>query len=397
MAEDDTMEVTEKSIVKTGERQTEKERFLVLAAEDAERAASDGLELNFATSYRGFRRFFLLLTAVVCLFIGTNYAIRTRPGSGTDRRITGVAFTGTCQPSGEVRVSAQALGTVSEVLVEPGQLVEAGQVMMRMDDQEAEAALRAAALQRSTALHNLSSLRSNYETTKSKFVISQQQQQLLPSHQLRDSPERARATYEQALRNFNRVSSLVHLGVMAEQELDSRAMELRVAKDDLENAEKLAAAAKEVSENQIAQVTAGTQVDRQGLLDDFQHADLNFRECQRRVALAEVKSPVRAVVAEVSAHVGERLSAGVLLARLAQLHTMVVDVPVAAAMITQLHPHQTAVIQLPTIPVREVQGSVRLINPLPSANMTHSVLVEFANKDLTLLAGQPAKVTFEEQ
>jgi hypothetical protein len=78
------------------------------------------------------------------------------------------------------------------------------------------------------------------------------------------------------------------------------------------------------------------------------------------------------------------------------LHTMLVDVPVAAGMVAQLHPNQPAIIQLPTLPERQVPGTVRLINPLPSANMTHSVLVEFANADLTLLAGQPAKVIFQE-
>jgi hypothetical protein len=82
--------------------------------------------------------------------------------------------------------------------------------------------------------------------------------------------------------------------------------------------------------------------------------------------------------------------------RLAELHTMVVEVPVTADMISQLHVHQSAVIQLPTLPAREVLGSIRTINPLPAENMTHSVRVEFSNNELDLLAGQPAKVRFME-
>jgi hypothetical protein len=42
-------------------------------------------------------------------------------------------------------------------------------------------------------------------------------------------------------------------------------------------------------------------------------------------------------------------------------------------------------------------GTIREINPLPSANMTHNVQVEFSNNDLILFSGQPAKVRFLNQ
>jgi hypothetical protein len=76
---------------------------------------------------------------------------------------------------------------------------------------------------------------------------------------------------------------------------------------------------------------------------------------------------------------------------------MIVEVPVAGELVSQLHVHQAASIQLPTLPARTVEGSVRAINPLPSANMTHEVQVEFSNADLSLFSGQPAKVRFLNQ
>lgn len=390
------MNVTDKSIVKSGELLSERERLLVLAAEDAEHASAEGLELKVATSYRSFRRFFFLMAMVIVCFVGTNYAIRTRRDQGGTKKISGVMFPGTCHPSAEVRVSMQALGTVEEILVQPGQIVEPGETLLKLNDQEAEAALREAELQRSIAVNNLSALRTNYARSKTKLVISQQQEQLLPKRQLRDSPERARALYEQALKSYNRVFALVDLGVLAQQELDTRAVELRLAKDDLDNAQKLDKASSELALDQIEQVTVGSRVDRDVLEQEFKRADLSYQECKRRVAQAQVQSPVRAVVAEVEAHVGERLSAGVLVIRLAELDKMVVEVPVAAEMISQLKVRQAALVQLPTIPVQEVQGFIRTINPLPTTNMTHSVRVEFENAELKLLAGQPAKVTFLE-
>jgi hypothetical protein len=63
-------------------------------------------------------------------------------------------------------------------------------------------------------------------------------------------------------------------------------------------------------------------------------------------------------------------------------------------MISQLRTGQPALVELPSQPAHPVLGKIRVINPLPSANMTHTVEVEFDNPTLQLLAGQPADVRF---
>lgn len=390
------MERQNDALLKVGRRLSDRETLLALIDEDAEQSSAATLERSYGTPPNGFPRAFLLLCVVVLVFAGTNYALRMRAGSLPGRRVQGVAFSGTCHPASEVRVSSETLSTVAEVLVHPGDVVEKGQLLLRMEDGEALAALRSAALQRSIALRKLSSLHSHYEAVKASLAASQNEQQLLPSRQVRDSPARARVAYEQALSAFNRASALVELGVLAKQEMEARAAEMHLAKDDLDNAEKLSTAAVHVAADRMEQASVESQLQREEVEQRYSEADLTFEECKRKLALAQIRAPARAVVAEVVAQVGDRLPAGVLLARLAELHTMTVEVPVAADMISQLHLNQPASIQLPTLPVREVQGTVRVINPLPSANMTHSVLVEFRNGELDLLSGQPAKVRFLE-
>jgi hypothetical protein len=63
-------------------------------------------------------------------------------------------------------------------------------------------------------------------------------------------------------------------------------------------------------------------------------------------------------------------------------------------MISQLQVGQLAMIQLPSSPPQQVEGKVRTINPLPSANMTHLTEIEFENPTRLLLAGQPTEVRF---
>jgi len=74
---------------------------------------------------------------------------------------------------------------------------------------------------------------------------------------------------------------------------------------------------------------------------------------------------------------------------------MVAEVPVAARMIDQLKVGQRAQVGLlsSSSPL-QIEGTIRLINPLPSPNMTHTVEVEFDNPTLLLLAGQEAEVHF---
>jgi multidrug resistance efflux pump len=384
-------------LVKAGKDHLERKDLLaLLAEEDAQQASSSAIERSFAAPNRGLRRALLLLAIFVLSFVGANYALLVRNGVAP-KQVAGVAFMGTCEPSGEIRISAEGLGTVSEMLVVPGDRVEQGQVLLKMDDSEAQAALKQAELDRSIALQNLSPARLRYAETKEKLSVSQTETQQLPARQWRDSPERATAAYEHARTNYDRSEALFEAGVLSKQELDDKAVDLRLAKDDLTNAQKLADASQHLEVNQREHAIAESALSREENLQAFQQADLRFHACARRVAATEVRAPRSGVVAEVSAHVGDRLSGGVLLVRLAQLHTMIVEVPVAADLISQLHVRQAALIQLPTLPVRTVDGIIRAINPLPSSNMTHNVQVEFTNDDLSLFSGQPAKVRFLNQ
>jgi multidrug resistance efflux pump len=194
--------------------------------------------------------------------------------------------------------------------------------------------------------------------------------------------------------NYNRTKQLFETGVIAQQELDARTTELRMARDDLDNARRLADVSSNLDHDQTDQATLQAKITRQGLQELLLQARLKYERAKQQVDGTVVRATQPGVVSEISVRLGDRIPGGTLLARLAELNRMIVEVPVAGKIVSELKVGQPARVALPSSPPSQVEGRIRVINPLPSSNMTHAVEVEFENPALLLLAGQPAEVRF---
>ena len=342
-------------------------------------------------------RGYLLLAflAIGLVVAGTSYASRTGGiGSARGKTPYGVAFESTIRPASEVRITADALGTVAEILARVGDKVDKGQPLLRLSDAEAQLALQQAAGERDAAQANLDKFRARLADVNARVAVSQGQQQQVPTRQWRDSPERAQAAYDEALTNYNRAHELFEAGVVAKQELDTRTTELRLAKDDLDNSKKLASASSKLQQDQLEQADLQAKVERQEMQEQLRQADLKYQQAKQRVDGTLVRATESGVLAEIPVRLGDRVPEGTILARLAELDRMIAEVPVAAEMIAGLRTGQSALVDLPSNPPRQVEGKIHVIHPLPEANMTHTVEVQFDNPTLLLLAGQPAEVRF---
>lgn len=333
---------------------------------------------------------FFVIASVV---LGTNHAFRPQGSAfASSQSVYGVAFEGTVRPASEVRITAETTGTVSNISVKVGDTVQGGQQLLRMDDREAQLALKQASVELEAARQKLDKFRIPLADVNARLAILQRQEQLVPTRQWRDSPERATAAYDIASLNYNRAKKLFEAGLIAQQELDARAAELRLAQDDLENAKRLAAVSEKLARDQADQANLQSKVTREELQEQLRQAEVNSERAKLQADQTMVRATSAGVVSEVPVRLGDRVPGGAVLVRLAKLDQMIAEVPVAAGMISQLRAGQSAQVRLPSS--REAEGRIQTISPLPSQNMTHTVEVEFDNPTLLLMAGQPAEVRF---
>jgi len=347
-------------------------------------------------SHKRIRNYLILASFVTALvLLGTNHAfLRHGSAFANSQSIYGVVFEGAVRPSNEVEITAESTGTVSDISVKVGDVVQQGQQLLRMDDREAQLGVKQARVDLEAAQAKLDKSRGQLANADARVAISQRQEQLVPTRQWRDSPERAGAAYDQALLNYNRAKKLFEAGLIAEQELDIRGSELRMARDDLENARQLAAVSAQLAHDQADQADLQAKVTREEVQAELRRAEVNYERAEGQADATVVRATTAGVVSAIPIRLGDRVPGGVVLARLAKLDRMIAEIHVAAQMISELRVGQSALVSLPSLPAREVEGRIRAINPLPAENMTHLVEVEFDNPTLLLVAGQPAEVRF---
>jgi membrane fusion protein (multidrug efflux system) len=303
-------------------------------------------------------------------------------------------FEGTMQPVMEVRVTALVPGIVAMVSAHVGDPVNEGDVLVTMDSHEAEVEVAKAQLAYDAVQRNLAKLRGDLARTEVNVAAAIREAANVPSRQVRDSVQHARAVYDQALTDYQRNEELYSLGVIAKQVLDNSATALRIARDDLENAHRGETANREVQQLQGKQGELLSQISQREQLDQVKVARLALQSASARLANTKVRATSSGVVCAVSVKVGDQVSVGAPLVVVSRMDRITVNVPVAASMIASLHKFQQAQIILPTMPPQRVLGAIRAISPVPSANMTHNVEVEFDNPTGQLLTGQPAQVRF---
>jgi len=338
--------------------------------------------------------------------------------SGEPEQAPAEALVGLVRPIEVQTIAARTPLAIAELLVSVGDEVKPDQRIARRDtaEEERRAATLSVAVEgaqqevkfRQQALdtmeQSLHALVRKTSELSGELAIAELQVQQVPMRQARDSPDRARAAYEQAQIRARRADDLWKNGLIAQQELDDARLVVRLAADDLANARSASDASARLHDLEVLQAKARRELSiieqRQKIAEQraaLERAQLQLKANEMQYADAQavladpfIHAPLAGSVLEMPVTAGEQVAAGGLIARIGRLDQMAVHVDVAPTIVNALHVNDRARIEV-TAALFSAQAQIRSIAPLPNDAGTYEVQLVFANPAHARLAGLAAR------
>ncbi|TEU10405.1 MAG: efflux RND transporter periplasmic adaptor subunit [Anaerolineales bacterium] len=330
-----------------------------------------------------------------------------------------VSATGSIAPETEVTLTFELGGKVEEILVEKGQMVNAGDPLAKLEmaslelqvaQAQATLALNEAKLQQTmkkadaeditAAEAELASAKANYEKVKAGPT----EDELIVA---KADMEKAAIAVQEAQAEYDRVAW--RPGVSA----SPQAAALQQASIDYERAKaNYQIVAQPSTESELksawAQVVqAQTQLDKlrknpapedvaiaQAQVDQ---AQAQLEEAQLKLKKAVITAPFDGVVASLGAEVGEMLSSNTPMVVLVDISNFHIDVEIDEIDISQIAVGQEVLITLDALPDEEIAGHVEAIAPTASSAdggvVSYVVTVAIEPTDALLRPGMSANIT----
>lgn len=257
------------------------------------------------------RRTWIVVVVILALAAGGFVLVqRRREPANTDgmrtARVTrgnivlSVSATGTVEPASLVEVRSRATGQVIRVLVDEGQQVRKGQVLVELDDPDSRAAVDSGRASLQSAEANVASAQARLDELRAGATVYDRQQAEEAMHQ-------AETSLAQANDNLTRQEQLLREGYVAQSVVDQARHDVQIAASQLRAARaKLAALQAGPTPEQIAQAEAAV---RQAMAQ-VGETRANLRQAEEHLAETRITAPISGVVAKRSVDIGQTIIGG---------------------------------------------------------------------------------------
>jgi len=340
--------------------------------------------------------------------------------------ITTVSATGSLQANRQANLVFLVPGTVTEVLVQSGDLVKAGQVLVRLDTADlqlalvqAESALEIAKLQRQQLLDGPSE--DDINIAKANLRAANAAAYDLQKGAGEEEVKIAQLQYDQAQSDYQKQleqwANLVEFGKANPQfappqetldrlkdSADNLYYQAEIARLQLEQAQNpgdpgslsVAYARIKQAQAQLDQLLAKpTQVQLDQADLSVAQAELAVEQAKERLARAELRAPFDGLVAVVNAKVGEPSGTGGAPVSLIDISRFLLDVNVNEVDVAQLAVGQTVNVVVDALPSAALTGRVQSIAPTSiviGGAVNYTVRVALEPTEAPLRTGMSATV-----
>jgi HlyD family secretion protein len=281
-----------------------------------------------------------------------------------------------------IDVNSKVTGRIAWIGVEKGDKVKAGQVLVRLEDQEFRA--------------QVEQFRGAVSVAKARLEQLEHGSRPEEIDQANANLDEARANLDNAKATLARTRPLVQQGVFSKQQLDDAQMKYDAALQHMQSLEKAARLSKiGPREEEIASA--------RGALEQAQ-GQLAYAESQ--LDATQIRAPVTGTILERTAEKGELVTAQFAAAAdsggprgsvvtLADLTDLQVELDISQNDFAKLGPTQKAVLTTDAYPDREYKGAINEIAPMANRQKaTVQVKVKVLNPDDYLRPEENANVRF---
>ena len=328
--------------------------------------------------------------------------------------VSTVSASGNIEPEARILLSFKGAGRVSEVLVQVGQEVKAGDLLARLESAELELALAQAEIALTVARAQLAKAQTAPNASDLAAATAALTSAQAAYDELLEGPgddeleiakgniERARLARDQAQAAYDQVSHLPNVGMMPQSlQLQQATLEYELAQTNYRLTTRGATnAQKSAAQAQIAQAQASLDRLKEGLsAEDLSIAQAQVRQAE--VALEQALLALEAtqlfaytggVITAVNIKAGE-LTAGMPAFEMTDLSRFHLDVNVDEIDIGALGVGQQASISLDALPDAGIIGRVTSIAPaanLATGVISYQVRIDIDDTDAPLRSGMSA-------
>lgn len=276
---------------------------------------------------------------------------------------------GKIEANDQVNLAAKNSARVSEVLVDIGSKINAGDTIIKLDTQELQAQVDQAQAAVNTAKANLT----NAMSAARPEQIAQDQATL----------DSATETHEVAKKNYDRTKTLLEADAATQQQLETANQQLTIAEAQQKTAQEVLNMHK----------NGATEASIDVFKAQVEQSEAALKTSQTSLINGTITSPISGVVTAKNINVGEMASPNATLASISNINALCVNAYAPLDIVNQLKEGQDVVVKVSEVENVEFEGKIIVINSkLNSQSRNILVKVSLSDQNSELKPGMFAEV-----
>ncbi len=316
------------------------------------------------------------------------------------------ALKGFVKPARSTGIHAEIPGRVSSVLAAPGDLVQAGQVLLEMEDDEVVTITEAARIRFNRARDVLATIQRQGATSIPSEIQQERYRVALKTWEgaQKRLGDFSIADYDTALQNArNRLDRVKGQKDAGKDQIDRAERVVRRENRAMDFARERASRLRdeaELADGRLKIEKLRLKLNETGALGRaraaYEDAMLELRAANQRASRLRITAPRAATVLSVPALPGDRTYPGAPLLFVADLTSLEVEVPVSARQVSMVKAGDPVTVHLPLDPAIDLAATVSSVSPVPDPQShAYPVRIKIGNpKPGMILAGLDCAVNF---